>query len=146
MRAYKDALLLLLEHTVWLYNEILEIALHQAPLQPHMTLHFASWSSSQYKCFKYPFRSFLSLPTNDLFCFLGTIDHVVFLLQSFHFDVLTLTARGNVVDQKRSLAVVQLRCKQQVQQLLQESCCFSCSFSGMKEGDVTTYFSGKSET
>lgn len=50
------------------------------------------------------------------------------------------------MDQKRILAVVQLHCKQQVQQLLQESHSFSCSFSGMKDRDVSTYFSGKSET
>lgn len=110
------------------------------------TLHFALQSSSQYLCFKNPVRNFYSFPTDDLFYFLGTIAHIVFLLQSFHFDVLALTTRGNVVDQKRSIAVVQLHCKQQVQQLLQESRSFSCSFSGMKEGDVATYFSGKSET
>lgn len=102
--------------------------------------------SSQYLCFKNPVRSFYSFLTNDLFCFLGTIVHIVFLLRSFHFDLLALTARGNVVDQKRSIAVVQLHCKQQVQQLLQESHSFSCSFLGMKEGDVATYFSGKYET
>lgn len=89
--------------------------------------------------------AFTPFLTNDLFGFLGTIGHVVFLLWSFHFDVSSLTAKGNV-DQKRSFAVVQLRCKQQVQQLLQESRSLSCSFSGMKEGDVATYVSGKSET
>lgn len=116
-----------------------------ASSQPPITFSLAQ-SSSQYLCFENPVRSFYSFPSNDLFCFLGTIGHIVCLLQSFHFDVLALTARGNVVDQKRSIAVVQLHCKQQVQQLLQESHSFSCSFQGMKEGDVATYFSGKSET
>lgn len=139
------ALLLLLEYIQWEYSEILEIVACLASSQPHATFCLAQ-SASQYLCFKNPVRSFYSFPTNDLFCFLGTIGHIVFLLRSFHFDVLALTARGNVVDQKRSIAVVQLHCKQQVQQLLQESHSFSCSFSGMKEGDIATYFSGKSET
>lgn len=139
------ALLLLLEHIKWEHSEVLEIVACLAPSKPHVTFCFAQ-SSSQYLCFKNLVRSFYSFPTNDLFCFLGTMGHIVFLLRSFHFDVLALTARGNVVDQKRSIAVVQLHCKQQVQQLLQEGHSFSCSFSGMKEGDVATYFSGKSET
>lgn len=139
------ASLLLLEHTKWEYSEVPEIVVCLASSQPHVTICLAQ-PSSQYLCFKNPVRSFYSFLTNDLFCFLGTIGHIVFLLRSFHFDVLPLTARGNVVDQKRSIAVVQLHCKQQVQQLLQESHSFSCSFSGMKEGDVATYFSGKSET
>lgn len=98
-----------------------------------------------FRVLKIQLGAFTPFPTSDLFDFLGTIGHVVFLLWSFHFDVSSLTARGNV-DQKRSLAVVQLCCKQQVQQLLQESHSLSCSFSGMKGGDVATCASGKSET